>query len=145
MAAEDLDRLNINPIEEAIKAAKELDDMKALALEAFNKHRGHGEANDSGTQYLASAIKCITERAAIFVTMAKFKHPTLSAVAIRDVTDNNEAKEPMTTAQAIDIIKSDFFSPDCVKTISTEQVIEAINTNSDNMELPIGTTADSKK
>lgn len=146
MAAEDLDRLGINPIEEAIKAAKELEEMKIKALEAFDKHRGNNpEGGDAGTQYLASAIKCITEKAAIFVTMAKFKHPTLSAVAVRDVTDINESKEPMTTAQAIDIIKSDFFSPDYVKSISTEQVIEAINTNNDNMELPIGTTNNSTK
>lgn len=138
MASYELDRLGINPIEELNRCMTELKAMKEEALKAYKDMRGYGEKNDAGTQYLASAIKAISDQAAIATTLAKFKHPTLSAVAVKDMTDPGSAREPMTTAQAIEVIKNDPFASPEVKNMPTERILEAMNTPMNAPFLPSG-------
>jgi hypothetical protein len=138
LAEYDLNRLGVNPIEEVVKAAKELDEIKALALKAYAEFRGVTENSDGGTQYMANALRCVSEKAQIYLKLARFKHPELSAVAIKDMSDVNEAKEPMTTRQALTILTQDPFSPKEVREIDTEKIIEAMESNIETPFLPSG-------
>src|SRR6478609_9249716 len=113
MAAADMDRLAINPIEM-------LNEVYKLSIEAFKAHRGHTDKGDAGSHYLAVAGKAA-------IDLAKFKHPTLTAVAIKDLTDDSMSKTPLTTAQAIDIIKMDPFAPKEIKEIPTDRIVDAVN------------------
>lgn len=142
MASYELDRLGVNPIEELTRCMNELKDLKNEALAAYKSMRGYGEKNDAGTQYLASAIKAVSDQAAIAKTLAGFKHPTLSAVAVKDVTDSNTSKAPMTTSQAIETLKSDPFAPQSLKEIPTERILDAMNTPLNAPFLPSGNKND---
>ena len=108
-ALNDLDRLGINPIEELHNLFKE-------ALKAYHSGRGVTETGDAGTQYLSIAVR-------IMETMAKFKHPTLAALALKDMTeDNNGVRKAITTEEALQIINSDPFAQ---RQITAESIIEA--------------------
>ena len=141
LAVYDLNRLGVNPIEEAVKAVKELEEMKQLAIKAFTQMRGYGENGDAGTQYLATAVRCISEKASINLKLAKFKHPELSAVAIKDVTEREETK-PMTTLDAVNIIKNDPFAPQSIQKVNTEDVLRAMDTPLEAPCLPLGAMSD---
>ena len=138
LAEYDLNRLGVNPIEEVIKAARELDEIKALALKAYAEFRGVTENSDGGTQYMANAVRCVSEKAQIYLRLARFKHPELSAIAIKDMTEGNESREPMTTRQALSILTQDPFSPQAIKEIDTEKVIEAMDSVIETPFLPSG-------
>lgn len=142
MASYELDRLGINPIEELYRCMGELKALKEEAFSAYKSMRGYGEKNDAGTQYLASAIKAVSDQAAIAKTLAGFKHPTLSAVAVKDMTDNQANKAPMTTAQAVETLKSDPFAPQRLKEIPTERIVEAMKTPLNAPFLPSGNKND---
>lgn len=126
MASYELDRLGVNPIEKLLGCVAELDELIKMNVDSFKSMRGFMEKGDSGTQYLANAIRGTQEKASIYTTLARFKHPTLSAVAMKDVTDNSHQKEPMTTAEAITVLKNDPFASDSLKATSTEKIIEAM-------------------
>jgi hypothetical protein len=112
LADQELNRLAINPIEEAIKCLAELDDVKEMNLKAFRELRGYGsDGKDAGTQYLANAIKCISEKTATYMQLARFRYPMLSAVAIKDMSDDSSSTKTLTTQEAIRIISQDPFSP----------------------------------
>lgn len=138
LASFHLDRLGHNPLEEVIKAIKELDELKSESLRAFKELRGYSSSADAGTQYLATAVKCVTDKAAINLKLARFKHPELSAIAIQDVSDRGDDKAPMTTADAIRVIAADPFAPASIKDVNTDDVIKAMNTHFDAPALPIG-------
>lgn len=123
IGADELDRLRINPIEEAIKTLAELDKLIEMNVLAYQSGRGLTEKGDAGPQYLANAVRCVSEKKETYMTLAKFKYPTLSAIAIKDMTDRNENKEPMTTAEAIKVIQSDPFRP---KEVKSEDIVHAI-------------------
>jgi hypothetical protein len=138
LASYDLNRLGVNPIEEAVKAVRELDELKKTALEAFKQMRGYGESGDAGTQYLATAVKCVAEKASINLKLARFKHPELSAVAFKDVSGDHEETKPMTTLDAVNIIKNDPFAPAAVKNANTDDVLKAMESPLETPFLPIG-------
>lgn len=143
LAKNDLDRLGLNPIEELHRCIQELKELKEEALKAYKEMRGYGEKSDAGTQYLANAIKAVSDQAVIANNLAKFKHPTLSAIAMKDVSDTSGAKDPMTTAQAIETLKADPFSPQSLKEIPTERILDAMTTTLNAPFLPMG-NADAK-
>ena len=141
LAHKDMERLGLNPIEELKRCMDELKELKEEALAAYKTMRGYGsDGRDSGTQYLASAIKAVSDQAVIANNLAKYKHPTLSAVAVKDLTESNSNKEPMTTAQAIETLKADPFSPLSLKEIPTERILDAMTTTLNAPFLPSGNT-----
>ena len=124
LAHNDLDRLGANPIEMLVEVYRE-------AMQAYKSGRGITDKADNGAQFLAVAGKAA-------VDLAKFKHPTLSAIAVKDMTPESEGKEPLTTAQAIDVIKSDPFAPKEIKEIPTDRIVEAMNSPLNAPFLPMG-------
>ena len=138
MASDEMDRLKINPIEGAMKAIEELDELISLNIQAYKSMRGSSEKSDEGSAYLANAIRGVTAKKDTYLALAKFRYPTLTAVGIKDLSEGNTDKAPISTHQAIDIIKSDFFAPEEVKSIDTKKVIEAMETHRDRPFLPSG-------
>ena len=124
MASSELERLGINPIEK-------LHELAQMNIDAFKSGRGWSEKGDSGPAYLANAIRAYLE-------MAKFKYPTLSAVAIKDLGSGENTKAPMTTARAIEALKADPFAPKEIKEIQTESIVEAMKVPMDTPFLPSG-------
>lgn len=123
LALGDMDRLGVNPIEMLVEVYRE-------AMNAYKTGRGYGEKSDAGSQYLAVAGKAA-------IDLAKFKHPTLSAIAVKDMTQESE-RAPMTTAEAIDVIKSDPFAPKEIKEIETDKILQAMNSHINTPFLPTG-------
>lgn len=123
LAHNDLERLGANPIEMLIEVYQE-------AMNAYKTARGYSEKGDAGAAYLGVAGKAA-------VDLAKFKHPTLSAVALKDMTDQTD-KKPLSTAQAIDIIKSDPFAPQDLKDIPTDRIVDAMKSTIKAPALPMG-------
>lgn len=124
LAIHDLDRLGCNPIEELIKIAQ-------MNVEAYKLQRGLTEKSDAGPAYLANAVRC-------YIELAKFKHPTLSAIAVKDLTEYSTGKEVMNTAQAIDIIKADPFAPKEIKEMPTQRIVDAMKSTIKEPMLPKG-------
>ncbi len=131
LASTDMEKLNINPIEKAANCIQELDDLIAMNITAFKSGRGLLEKSDAGSQYLSNAIRGVTEKAAIYMTMARFKYPTLSAVAVKDFSEKSNNTLPMNTTQAIDVISNDPFFKNSV---DTKDIIAAMNRNEDDSE-----------
>jgi hypothetical protein len=121
VAHADLERLGANPIEMLVDVYRE-------AMTAFKQGRGLSDKGDAGAAYLGVAGKAA-------VDLAKFRHPTLSAVAI---TEQTPMGEPMTTKQAINILKSDPFAPQEIKDIDTARIVEAIDSTISTPFLPPG-------
>lgn len=132
MAANELDRLGINPIEEALKCVQQLDDLINKNVKAFESMRGFSDRADSGTQYLANALRGVSEKSAIYMTLAKFKYPTLSAVALKDYTEEKEDLRPINTQEAMKIINSDPFKE------HTKKVVDSITEVRNIQVLPKG-------
>lgn len=116
-----LERLGIEPME----MLKEVYD---LAIEAYKSGRGYSDKSDSGTGYLSVAGKAASD-------LARFKHPMLSAIAVKDLSNEKEDKKPMTTQEAIEVIKNDPFSP---KSIQASDVIDAMKSKIQTPMLPGG-------
>ena len=108
---DDMEKRKIDPLKELVNAIQELDELKQINMGAYKTMRGYSDKGDAGTAYLANAVKCVTEKSTIYLALAKFKYPTLSAVAMKDVSVVQEKSEPIDTAAAIKIIKSDIFAP----------------------------------
>ncbi len=129
----ELKRLGVNPIEEALKCVAELDVVLKKSLDAYDSMRGYGDRNDSGTAYLANARGAIKDKAEIYMGLSKFIYPTLSAVAIQEITEDEKDVEPLSTSEAIKIINSDPF-----KRGTSEKVVEAMNRVESIQSLPLG-------
>lgn len=140
LAKNDLDRLGINPIEELHRCMQELKELKEEALNAYKSMRGYSSEKDVGPQYLANAIKAVSDQASIAHNLAKFKHPTLSAIAVKDLSDGASERQPLNTAQAIDILKNDFFAPKELKETPTENIVEAMKSTINAPFLPSGSS-----
>lgn len=121
LAHAEMDRLGISPIQM-------LKDVYDRSIKAFDDARGYSDKSDAGAGYLSVAGRAAAD-------LAKFKHPTLSAIALKDLTDHNEDKKPMTTQEAIEVIKNDPFSP---KSIQASDVIDAMNSQIKTPLLPGG-------
>jgi hypothetical protein len=119
-----LERLGCNPIEKLLEIAQ-------MNIDAYKSGRGLSEKGDSGPSYLANATR-------VYIELAKFKHPTLSAVAIKDMADHNEGKAPLSTAAAIEVLKADAFAPNSFKEIPTEKILDAMSSGLNAPFLPSG-------
>lgn len=113
LAIDKLERLGCEPLAEIVEAMKY---AKKKTIEGGNIDE-NGRSDQS--QFLALWIKSAE-------TLAKFKHPTLSAIAIQDISESDKDKRVMTARDAIEVIKRDPFSPSSVKNISTEKVLDAM-------------------
>lgn len=97
LAADEFERLHINPIEEAVSCMKELEKLAAMNIKAFEDSRALSCKSDPGPAYLANAIRAYSEKLATLMKLAEFQYPKLSAVAIKDV----RAEEQSFTDKAI--------------------------------------------
>ena len=125
LAITTLERLGCEPMAEIVEAL----------YYAKNKTLAGGNVDDNGrsdqAQFLALWIKSAE-------TLAKFKYPTLSAIAVKDLQGGGNDQKVITTEQAINVIKADPFAPQSVKEISTERVIEALENSNITPKLPEG-------
>jgi hypothetical protein len=110
LAVAELERLKINPFEELMKCLAEIDDVVKKNIESYEKMRGYSDKSDAGSQYLSNALRGLNDKASIYMNLSKFKYPTLSAVAIKDYSDDDSPLKPVNTEEAIKIIKSDPFN-----------------------------------
>ncbi len=121
VARAEMDRLGINPIEMLKRVFDE-------AMKSYETGRGMTEKGDSGVGYLATACAAAKE-------LAGFKHPKLSAIAVKDVTsEESQARVSMTTQEALKVLQSD----PILKQVTTGQVVEAMATPMDAPILPKG-------
>jgi len=120
-ALADMERLEINPIEMMLRVYN-------LSIDAYEKARGYSDKSDAGTGYLSVAGQMASQ-------LARFRHPTLSAIAVKDIGGGDGDKPAMTTEEAMRIIQSDPFHP---KAIETPRVVEAMTSNIQKPVLPIG-------
>ena len=127
MASSELERLNINPIEGALQSIKELDDIIKLNVDAFKMMRGYTDDSDQGSAYLANAIRAVTAKKDTYLALARFKYPTLTAVAIKDFSENESELKPVNTEEAIKIINSDPFRDTTKKVIDSMTEVRNIN------------------
>ncbi len=118
-----------------LKGIKELEELKEEAMKAFKGMRGFTSEMDAGPQYLAQAVKCTVEKVKAYESIASYVLPRLSAIKV-DVSDNSEAKAPITTLDAINIIKSDPFAPASVQQISAESIIKHMEEPTETINLP---------
>lgn len=123
LALKDLERLGIEPLEMLLETRR-------TALEAFKSMRGFSDKSDAGVGYLGLVIRADIE-------LLGLKYAKMSAIAIKDMTDKSD-RQPMNTAQAIDIIKADPFAPQEIKEIPNEQIIDAMSKNFESLALPKG-------
>lgn len=101
-----------------------------LALDAYKSGRGWNDRGDAGAAYLGVAVKAASD-------LAKFKHPTLSAVAVKDL-DQGESREVLNTAEAVNVLKADPFAPKEIKEIPTERIVDALKSTINAPFLPEG-------
>jgi hypothetical protein len=120
----DMDRMKINPIE----MLKEVFDE---SMKAYRSGRGYGESGDAGPYYLSVAEKAAT-------CLARFKHPTMAPITVQDLYKDNKEASILTTEQAVSALKADPFAPKEVKEISTERVINAMESQIKEPFLPAG-------
>lgn len=138
MAAEEMDRLRLNPIEGALKAIEELDELIKLNVDAFKSMRGYSQNGDQGSAYLANAVRAVSTKKDTYLTLAKFKYPTLTAIGVKDLTESNEEKKPMTTADAIEVLRRDPFCSSDLKELPTEKILNAMESTIKTPFLPSG-------
>jgi hypothetical protein len=120
----DMERIGINPIEA-------LWEVFQASMGAYKSGRGYGENSDAGPYYLSVAEKAAT-------ALAKFKHPTMAAIAIQDLNKADAPKGITTTQGAIEAIKQDPFAPKDVKEIDTDRVIKSMKSGINTPSLPEG-------
>lgn len=122
LALYDMERLNINPIEM-------LNEVYQESMQSYKSCRGMTDKGDPGAAYLAQALGAAK-------ALAGYKHPTLTALAVKDMTELEEAAKlkPLTTRDAIEIIKNDpFNNQNIIKHLDLKQIPEK-----EISELPLG-------
>lgn len=117
LATADMDRLGINPIEM----------LKKVFDEAMNSYYSSTPTamNDPRSSHLAVAARVASD-------LAHYKHPKLSAVAFKDLTDDADSSKPATTQEAIAILKQDPFA------VKTADVVAQIKSTIQTPKLPEG-------
>lgn len=128
LAADEIRRLQLNPIEQALNAIQQLDELIEMNITAYKSGRGLSDRGDSGPQYLSNAIRATSDKKDTYMVLAKFIYPTLSAIAIQDIDQGDNLKKPMTTAEAVNILKNDAFLS---QNITSEEVVMAMETPRD--------------
>lgn len=125
LALHRMDELGIEPIEMLMEVYRE-------SMESYRKQRGYGEKSDAGVGYLGNALGAASK-------LASFRYPTLTAMAIKDMRELEDAAKatPMTTKEAIEIIKADPFNAPKGLIKDLEKPV-----NKDSLPLPIGVKDD---
>lgn len=118
LAKADIERLGLNPIEM-------LAEVYRLAIEGYKAGRGMTDKVDSGAAWLAVARQAAND-------LCSYKHPKLSAVAVKDIRDPASERPPITTAEAVKILESDPFK------VSTADVVEQMKNTIHAPALPTG-------
>lgn len=95
LAEAELRRLEAEPIAMLVEVYKQ-------SMEAYEADKTNG--GGKGAAYLATACAAASK-------LASFRYPTLSAISIKDLDLDQAESRPMTTREAIEIIKSDPFFP----------------------------------
>ncbi len=113
LAFNQLERLGVEPLKELYEA---LTFAKEKTLSGGNLDQ-NGKSDQSN--FLALWVKSAE-------TLAKFRYPTLSAVAVSDI-GGKDSNKSLTTREAIEVIKNDPFAPKQIKEINTDRVLEAMN------------------
>lgn len=116
LAIYELEKRGVEPIDMIL-------DVYKAAMKSYLER--HGSQFDPGSPYLSIALKA-AER------LASYKYPTLTAMAIKDISEADKSAKPLTTAEAIKIIQADPFAPPEIKRIDTNEL------------LPIGKPLDAK-
>ena len=124
LAHDDLDRLGVQALENLLET-------RALALKAFKDMRGYSDKSDAGVGYLGLVLRADLEIVAL-------KYAKMSALAIKDMTDRSEAKQPLNTAQAIKVLQNDPFCSPELKEIPTEKILDAMESKIKTPFLPAG-------
>ena len=124
LAHADLERLGVEALDNLLETRK-------LALEAFKSMRGYSDKGDAGVGYLGLVMRADIE-------ICQLKYAKLSALAISDMRDDSKESKPLSTKEAVEIIKNDPFSPKEVKEISTDRVVEVIDRQFNTLSLPSG-------
>lgn len=123
LAIDELNRLGASPLEEIYEALQFAKDK--------TKKGGNFDADGKSdqSQWAALWLKAASE-------LAVYKHPKLSAIAIKDMAmDAEKEAKPVTTLEAIKIIDNDPFNP---KNITSEQVLDAMKSQHKAPLLPSG-------
>lgn len=120
LAIHEMERLKIRPIEMILT-------VYTRALAAYDEARGLSDKSDAGAAYLAVAGQMATK-------LAAFQYPSLSAMAVGEMSKESKDVKPMTTAEAVRIINSDPFLK--------KQLITDLPTIESDPILPIGVTKD---
>lgn len=124
MAYEDIERLGIDVLENLMETRK-------MALDAYKSGRGLSDKGDAGVGYLGLVMRADIE-------LLSLKYAKLSAIAFKDISDNTSSEKTISTAEAVEIIKNDPFSPPEIKNIETDRVLDAMKSNIATPFLPSG-------
>lgn len=127
LATADMDRLGINPIEM----------LKKVFDEAMTSYYESKEVVKTATgnevkPYFQNASSHLSIAAKAASDLAAFKHPKLSAVAFKDLSDGSESSRPATTQEAIEILKKDPFA------VKTSEVVKQMDSAIETPALPKG-------
>jgi hypothetical protein len=113
--------------EQGVEPIKMLMEVYRRALSSYDECRGLSDKGDSGPAYLAVAQQAASK-------LASFRYPTLSAVAIKELSELEKTDHrPINTREAIEILKKDPFAAKDILAINPNEKKENL------MEgLPIG-------
>jgi len=106
-AIAEIDRLGVNPLEMLIEVYR-------LSIEAYKRERGLSDKGDAGPAFLSTAQAAANN-------LASYRYPKLSAIGVKDLSEGESDRPPMTTREAMKIIASDPFA---LNPGSTEEVID---------------------
>lgn len=123
-AVKALERLGLDPIAEIYEAmcfAKEM----AKAGGNINSENGTTDQSTFVNAWLKGAVD-----------LARFRYPMISAIAIQDLTERGDSAKPMTSIEALEIIKKDPFL------LENKDVVDAMKTSNSFTILPKGNKDD---
>ena len=106
LAIKRMEELGIEPIQMLLEVYTE-------AMSAYRSMRGLGEKGDAGPAYLSAAGNAAAK-------LAGYRYPTLTALAIKDMTELDSQEKVLNTKEAIEILKKDPFAPKEVKELKTD-------------------------
>lgn len=108
--------------------------MEAM-LYAKEMTKKGGNWSEKGTDQAAWAALWLNGA----IKLLSFVRPTMSAIAVKDLTDQSEGRAPLTTAQALAILANDpFLNKDQVREVDTAKVVDAVRDNTTAFKLPEG-------
>ena len=125
LAAHDLERLGCNPMTEI---------FEAMEYAKMMTKKGGNYSDDGRTDQANWAALWLKSAE----TLASYKHPKLSAVAIHEIGENKNTRQPLSTQEALKILQNDPMAPQAIKAIDTDRVVEAMSSQIKAPFLPMG-------